>query len=60
MLSWKTEAEATAIIIDTLVKAKILTKTGKLTKLGIRRNAMWSERRSKVPLAITKKKVIKR
>ena len=55
MKRWKTKAEAYAIVVSTLEKAKILDKKWNLTALGKKRNAMTSKQREKTLLEKTKK-----
>lgn len=56
MKTWKTKAQAYAIITITLKKAKILDKKWNLTALWKKRNAMTSKQREKISIAKMRKK----
>jgi hypothetical protein len=56
----KTKSQAIAIALATLKKAKILTKDGKLTKLGEAREALGSKGRKKETVQETLKRIRKR
>lgn len=60
MKTWKTKAQAYAIVVSTLKKSKILDNKWRLTALWKKRNALGSKGRAKQSVAETKKAMRKK